>query len=45
VVPAGAQFDQIGGGSFGEDVYSTPSFAHGRMYVRGAERMFCVGEK
>ncbi|MFW5868359.1 MAG: PQQ-binding-like beta-propeller repeat protein [Armatimonadota bacterium] len=43
VISAGRQFERVGGGGFGEPVYSTPSFAHGRMYVRGAERLICVG--
>jgi outer membrane protein assembly factor BamB len=43
VVSAGRQFEQIATGSFGERVYSCPAFAHGRMYVRGLEHVFCVG--
>ncbi len=43
VISAGREFEQLGSGSFGEDVHSTPSFAHGRMYVRGIEHLFCVG--
>ena len=44
VLSAGREFEQVGGGSFGEDVYATPSFAHGRMYVRGTGHVFCMGE-
>jgi outer membrane protein assembly factor BamB len=44
VISAGRRFERLGGGHFGEPVYSTPSFAHGRMYVRGSENVFCVGE-
>ncbi|MBD3293532.1 MAG: PQQ-binding-like beta-propeller repeat protein, partial [Armatimonadia bacterium] len=43
IVSAGREFERVGGGSFGEPVYSTPSFAHGRMYVRGTESVICVG--
>lgn len=43
VISAGREFTQVGSGSFGESVYASPSFAHGRMYVRGTERLFCVG--
>lgn len=45
VISAGREFEQIATGSFGEDVYSTPSFAHGRMYVRGTEHVFCVSDE
>ncbi len=44
VISAERQFEQVGGGGFGESIYATPSFAHGRMYVRGTGRVFCVGD-
>lgn len=43
VIAEGRQFERLGSGTFSEDVHSTPSFAHGRMYVRGMEHLFCVG--
>ncbi len=38
------EYERVGGGSFGEAVYSSPAFAHGRMYVRGTEHVFCIEE-
>lgn len=44
VIAAGGEFEQLGAGGFAEAVYATPSFAHGRMYVRGVSHIFCVGD-
>lgn len=30
--------------SIGEDVFSTPAIAGGRIYLRGAKHLFCIGE-
>ena len=45
VVSAGREFEQIATSSLGERTYSSPAFAHGRMYVRGTEHLFCIGER
>lgn len=29
----------------GENVYSTPAFSQGRIYVRGSKSLFCIGTK
>lgn len=42
VIGAGAHYEQFGGGSFGEAVYSCPAFADGRMYTRGERSVVCV---
>ncbi len=45
VIAAEPEFEKIAPGSFGERVYSSPAFAHGRMYIRGTEHIICVGEQ
>jgi len=45
VIGAGAQYEQLGGGSFGEAVHSCPAFACGRMYVRAERSVVCVASE
>lgn len=42
VVAADRQYSELGRGRLNESVYSTPAFAHGRMYVRGETHLFCI---
>ncbi|MGD9498049.1 MAG: PQQ-binding-like beta-propeller repeat protein [Armatimonadota bacterium] len=42
IFAAEREYRQVGGGSFGEPVYSCPAFAQGRIYVRGEGHVFCV---
>lgn len=35
----------LGKSAVGEDVYATPAVANGRLYVRGAKSLICVGKK
>jgi len=43
VFTAGPEYESIARTSFGEEVVCTPAFAHGRMFVRGVEHLFCIG--
>jgi len=43
VIAADREFRLLSAGHLGERVYSSPAFAHGRMYVRGVEHLLCVG--
>jgi outer membrane protein assembly factor BamB len=45
VLETGRQFREISQGKFEEDIEATPAFAPGRMFVRGAKRLYCVGGK
>ena len=44
VIQAGPEFKLLGDADIGESVVSTPAFAHGRMYVRGVEHLYCIGD-
>lgn len=39
------KFAQLGTGDVGEDVYATPAFVGGRIYLRGLTHLFCIAEK
>ena len=43
VVEAGAQFKEIAQFDLAETVFASPAFAQGRIYVRGARTLFCLG--
>lgn len=45
VLAAAREFRQLGAGRLGEAVYSTPAFAGGRMFVRGQQHLFCIGNE
>jgi outer membrane protein assembly factor BamB len=38
-------FKRLGKSGVGETVYATPAVANGRLYIRGARHLFCVGKK
>ena len=38
-------FDKVADNEFGEAVFATPAVANGRLYVRGAEHLFCIMKK
>ncbi len=43
VVKVGNGFELLGEGMVGESCEATPALASGRMFIRGAEHVFCVG--
>ena len=38
-------YDKVADNEFGEPVFSSPAVANGRLYVRGAEHLFCIMKK
>lgn len=44
VLDAGRAFREIARNDLGENVYATPAFVRGRIFVRGAEHLFCIGQ-
>lgn len=38
-------FEKVAASEVGEPVFASPAVADGRLYVRGATRLMCVGEK
>jgi outer membrane protein assembly factor BamB len=44
MVEAGRAFRELGRNDLGEKVYATPAFVRGRIFVRGVEHLFCIGQ-
>ena len=45
VFAAAPQFNLLGKGSIGEEVYASPAVADGKLYIRGKNHLFCIGAK
>jgi outer membrane protein assembly factor BamB len=43
VFEAKPKFKLLGDSKLGEDVFASPAVADGRLYVRGANHLFCIG--
>jgi outer membrane protein assembly factor BamB len=39
------KFELVGTADLGEDVYATPAFVGGRIYIRGLTHLLCIAEK
>jgi outer membrane protein assembly factor BamB len=44
-VQAGNEFKELARCEMGEEFLSSPSFADGRLYIRGKKTLFCIGQK
>jgi outer membrane protein assembly factor BamB len=45
IVKTGETFERIGAISMGEPVYATPAFMDGRIYIRTASQLYCIGSE
>lgn len=45
VYAAAQEFQLLARNELNEDVYATPAVADGRLYIRGAKHLFCIGAK
>jgi outer membrane protein assembly factor BamB len=45
VFEAGPKFHLLAESELKEDVFATPAVAEGRMYIRGASHLICIGKK
>jgi outer membrane protein assembly factor BamB len=43
IAQAGRSYKEIGRCELGEDCYASPAFADGRIYIRGVENLYCIG--
>jgi outer membrane protein assembly factor BamB len=43
VLRAGPKFEVIARNSLGEAVYASPAISNGRIIIRGAENLYCIG--
>jgi outer membrane protein assembly factor BamB len=39
------EFDKVSESSVGEAVFASPAVADGKLYVRGATHLYCIGKK
>lgn len=44
IVKLGREFQLVGSCALGEQAVATPAIANRRMYIRGAEHLFCIGQ-
>jgi outer membrane protein assembly factor BamB len=44
VLKAGAAFERLAKNEIGEEVRSSPALSRGRIYLRGAKHLFCIGD-
>jgi len=44
IVRAGDRFEQLGTAALGEPSTCSPAFSGGRIYLRGEQNLYCVGE-
>lgn len=40
-----AEFEKVGESNVGEAVFASPAAANGKLYIRGAEHLVCIGKK
>lgn len=45
VIKPGPVFESISKNSIGETMFASPAVSNGRIYLRGAKHLFCIGEK
>ena len=45
IVKAGAEYRELTRCELGETCYASPAFADGRIYIRGVENLYCIGNK
>lgn len=45
IFEAAEEYKEVGTVAMGEPVYATPAFVSGRIYIRGDEDLYCIGEE
>ena len=45
VFEAAPKYNLLGDSKLGEDVFASPAVADGKLYIRGAKHLFCIGER
>ena len=43
IAEVGAEYKELASCKLGEDVYASPAFADGRIYIRGTKNLYCIG--
>jgi len=44
IFQAGLEFKELGKCELGEECFASPAFADGRIYIRGAANLYCIGQ-
>ncbi|MFH1718350.1 MAG: PQQ-binding-like beta-propeller repeat protein [Planctomycetota bacterium] len=45
IAEAGAEYKELAKCELGEECHASPAFADGRIYIRGVENLYCIGEQ
>ncbi|MCP4451290.1 MAG: PQQ-binding-like beta-propeller repeat protein, partial [Planctomycetes bacterium] len=45
VLDVSRQFKELARSNLGEPIYASPAFVEGRIYIRSAKSLFCIGEE
>jgi len=45
IIETGRAYKELSRAELGEPAYATPAFLDGRIYIRGTEHLYCIGEK
>ncbi|MBK8882562.1 MAG: PQQ-binding-like beta-propeller repeat protein [Bacteroidales bacterium] len=45
VIKPGPRFESVAQNSIGEGMYASPAISNGKIYIRGFQHLFCIGEK
>jgi len=45
IVQAGSEYKELARCELGEECLASPAFADGRIYIRGLENLYCIGQK
>ena len=45
IIQAGPEYKELTKCELGEKCYASPAFVDGRIYIRGLERLYCIGTK
>jgi len=45
VIKPGPEFEYVARNYLGEGMYASPAISKGRIYLRGFEHLFCIGNK
>lgn len=44
IAEVGPEYNEIAQCELGEECYASPAFVNGRIYIRGAEHLYCIGQ-
>jgi hypothetical protein len=43
IIAAGREYKELGRAELGEKAHTSPAFMDGRIYIRGKENLYCIG--